>query len=249
MIKYGDTMNTTCSAYGKPKVEITWKFQSIQNDTFETLASTPFPIVNFSKHNEGLYTCVLSNGIGNAVKRLIKTRIIANSAPNIFKADAKTVYVNIGDDLLLNCRCDMCEPLIGFWIHVNNQNTISSKVGNLKINDWLNRVDFSLHLINISNDDSGLYTCHLKNDFGHSHYTLEVIVNEHLPFQHNSHVNNGNVSTSNAIQLMNDIIYSKCLRKNVSTATNHELFDVYDCNAFNANSEIKQNFTIMLLCK
>lgn len=242
-------MNTTCSAYGKPKVYVIWKFQSIQNDTFETLASTPFPIANFSKRHEGLYTCVLSNGIGNAVKRLIKTRIIANSAPNIFKADAKIVSVNIGDDLLLNCRCDMCEPLIGFWIYVNRQNTTSSKIGNLKINDWLNRVDFSLHLINISNDDSGFYTCHLKNEFGHSHYTLEVIVNKHLQFQQNSHVNNETISTSNNIQLMNNIIYNKCFRKNVSTATNSHLFGIYNCNAYNSDGEIKRNFTIVLLSK
>lgn len=173
-VEYGKAINVTCNAEGNPPVVIQWNFKSNPNAPYEKLSSELSSINNFQSVHEGFYACHVSNGIGKSISRQIFVRGTANESPKIQKPHHKNVIVSVGDDLVLNCRCELCAPIVEHrWTH-NGQN----KSGSLHNSNWTNHVNYSLKINSISPSESGLYICDLKNKYGIDSYSIEIKVKE-----------------------------------------------------------------------
>lgn len=100
-------------------------------------------------------------------------------APNIFKSNLSTVRVRLGDDINVNCQCDLCMPLTQFnWlfnVQPNNHNVFIGQhltvgeIGN-------NSARLSLEISNATEQNAGEYTCRLENDYGYDEMVVRVEV-------------------------------------------------------------------------
>lgn len=176
-IKYDETLNISCLAEGEPPVSIEWYFLPKFNESMKQLLDKNyFPIVHFRQTDEGIYLCEIRSEIGEPIKRTIKVRGLANKAPDIQRADVKKVFVTIGNDLMLNCRCDMCKPLTQtYWFH-NSGNYTNLINAELQTNSLENQVDLPLKLANLTEADQGNYICHMENEYGSDEYEINVSV-------------------------------------------------------------------------
>lgn len=240
---YGETLNITCMVDAMPPAQIHWKYL-VNNVVIISYDLNPFPLKKFSFENEGSYSCEASNGIGQSVEREVKVRGIAIQAPNILRSNSDQIIVSSGDRVKLNCHCEMCEPLSELlWIHENN-GTDESKFGELKSNTWSNQADFSLTLDNISVNDAGSYTCHMKNDFGHDRYMLKIVV-KNPPRLEKPNGNSAGETNPADVVPYSTCIFKKILNESIfSSNSSHIIMPtrLYACSIFN---DTKQ-FAILL---
>lgn len=68
---YGNSLNVSCSGYAIPPAISKWKLPNATN--FEIIA-IPLQIQKFDSSDEGLYECVLDNGIEPAAVRHVEIR-------------------------------------------------------------------------------------------------------------------------------------------------------------------------------
>lgn len=173
-IPYGESVAVDCSAIALPEAEIKWKFP-LDSEYKEM----PLKIESFKFSDEGLYMCHLSNGLPTDSVRRVTLRGVAQSAPKLSKTDIRYLNVTEGDSVNLICHCEMCEPLQDFmWLHeqFNGNNQTNLSPGDYNSDKLSNRVDYSLRIESASVNDSGKYTCYMKNDFGSDTYSVELNV-------------------------------------------------------------------------
>lgn len=239
MNQYGEPVIIDCTADAEPPAQTKWKKPSAKE--FEFLGN-PLVIEKLSFSDEGLYECILDNGIGVA-NRMFRVIGQANKPPNITKPSVKQLNVAEGDDIELVCHCEMCSDgtiQLG-WKHKNNigieYNPIDQFISS-NINDS-NVIDYSLNIKNATADKSGIYDCTISNSFGSDVYSIEVNVkpspNVEVDSETGSYVHK---CVSN--QLVNFVE----LETDSSKSTHPT--NVYDCNASDVN---RADISLLLLGK
>lgn len=226
-IPYGESVDVNCTGVASPLAQVKWKFPM---DTEFNIFETPLQIQSFKFSDEGLYECELSNGVEPAALRRVTLRGEAKNAPNISKPGIKYLNITEGDNLNLMCHCEMCEPLQDFmWLHEysDGKNETNLSMSDYNSDKFSNRIDYSLKIESVSVEDSGKYTCYLKNAFGSDTYSIEL-----------------NVKIPPKIDKIEDKdMYHKC---SVNQQANLVLFDakdstrtvpshVYDCSGTDAH--------------
>lgn len=223
---YGEKVLIDCTADAIPPAQTKWKLPSAKE--FKLLGN-PLIIEALSFSDEGLYECMLDNGIGVA-NRTFTVIGQANRPPNISKPSIKQLNVTEGDDIELVCHCEMCkdEKIQLGWKHKNNidieynpnDQFISSNIIDSNI------IDYSLNIKNATADNSGVYNCTISNSFGSDVYSIKINVNESPKvasetgsYLHKCHSN----------QLVNFVV----LETDSSKLTYPS--NVYDCNASDVN--------------
>lgn len=236
-----------------PIATIRWKFRSSNSDEILSFNRIPFPIVNFSFKNEGSYICEATNGIGKAIERIIRVQGIAKNPPAIHKAEMRAIVVSVGVDLKLNCHCEMCEPLTELsWMHEKN-GVFDGKFGNLTTNIGSNQVDFSLNLNNVTVNDTGIYTCFMKNDFGDDKFAMDVIVKQ------TPNIVMANTDQSGTKRASSEMLHSDCVLNERTDANIRQTIDadvsieksieIYDCHVLNHAGIVVKQFFIYLIGK
>lgn len=142
----------------EPPASIKWKLPSTtEYEIFES----PFRIDALKFSDEGSYECLLDNGIWPPAKRQVKIKGKANSPPKISKPSVRRIDLSEGDDIHLNCHCEMCKPLhMLMWNHENNkkENHFHDSP-DIKDDPKANIIDYSWNIKNVSLENGGIYTC------------------------------------------------------------------------------------------
>lgn len=237
-VPYGESYPIECTAIALPPAQIKWKLPSA---TEFKIVDGPLIIDAMQFSDEGLYECMLDNGIEPVAMRQVKIIGDANSSPNISKPSVKQLNVFEGDDIILYCHCEMCQPLtLLMWNHENHMHenrTNDSNVG-IKMYDNANIIDYPWSFKNISVENSGIYTCIMHNDYGSDTYSIEVNVRQSPKIATLQETSSYHKCTSNqyahSVELESE-------NSNLTLPSN-----VYDCSASDAHSS---DITIVLLGK
>ncbi|XP_055324358.1 hemicentin-1-like [Sitodiplosis mosellana] len=233
-VPYGQPLTIGCSANALPPAQTKWKLPSATE--FKILEG-PLHIEALSFSDEGQYECLLDNGVEPVATRTVKVRGEANGPPNILKPSIKQLNVSEGDDIVLNCHCEMCDPLNTiFWTPETNEDetNINDDIG--EENELANIIDFSRTIKNISLENSGKHTCFIENSHGSDSFSIEVNVKQ-----------SPNVKT-----LYEKSSYHKCVSNpyvnsvELESKSSNVTFpsNVYDCNASDAH---RADISVMLL--
>lgn len=70
-VEYGDSLSLNCTGNGLPPVQSKWK---LPNGTEMDKSNLPLQIFDFETSDEGMYECVLDNGIEPAAVRRVTLR-------------------------------------------------------------------------------------------------------------------------------------------------------------------------------
>lgn len=70
-IEYGDSLSLNCTGNGLPSVQSKWK---LANGTKMDKSNLPLQIVDFETSDEGMYECLLDNGIESVAVRRVTLR-------------------------------------------------------------------------------------------------------------------------------------------------------------------------------
>lgn len=194
-------------------------------DGFKTNGSS-LTISSFQPLDGGEYICRLENGIEPSAERRIRAWGLANDKPNILKPNIGSVRISEGDDITLNCQCELCELLeSSLWVQENDQYEISQNNDTEFIagDEQVNRVNYRWILKNVSSSNNGIYTCSLENEFGSDELSIRLNVEKALDIaelkygSHHRCIMNKHVDL---VQFDTDNPNSSILSK------------VYDCNLF-----------------
>lgn len=173
-VTYESLITISCDGDALPSATATWitpdtaNFQQIGN----SLVFRSFDITD-----EGMYVCSLGNGIEPNATRYVQLIGIANtsnSAPKVFKPNAKYIDVYESDNVTLTCRCTMCPQINQAMFHKLNGN--DTKSPDVMPQQMPNRFGLQRKFENISANDSGSYHCVLENSNGMDEFTIELNV-------------------------------------------------------------------------
>lgn len=201
----------------------------------------PFRLDSFKFTDEGLYECEHSNDIEPAGIRNVIVRGEANSLPNISKPSIKNVILFEGDDINLVCHCEMCEPLeVLLWSHENqnHQNETNSVSEAITSDEYTNRIDYQWKIENITVNNSGIYTCYMKNAYGFDTYSIELNVKEQMNIEKFHHDNENTYQKCIVNKLINSVMIET--KNGNSTIQSH----VYDCSISDMN-KIETNILLL----
>lgn len=234
---YGDEVVIDCTADAIPPAQTKWKLPSAKE-----FLGNPLKIEALSFSDEGLYECMLDNGIGVA-NRTFKVIGQANKPPNISKPSIKQLNVAEGDDIELVCHCERCkdEKIQLGWKHKNNidiEHNPNDQFISSNITDR-NIIDYSLNIKNATADNSGIYNCTISNSFGSDVYSIEVNVKQSPKVEITS-------ETGSYLHkcVSNQLVNFVELETDSSKLTYPS--NVYDCNASDVN---RADISLLLLGK
>lgn len=188
---------------------------------------SPLTISSFKPSDEGEYICELRNGVEPNAKRRIRVRGQANDKPNILKPTTDSVSVSQGDDLTINCQCELCQPLdTMMWIQEDDQQNWyeHTSMKNIISDEQGNRMNYELALKQVSPSKNGVYTCNLQNEFGADEFKIRVNVKKPLNIEQT-----GKDSSQHRC-IMNKHVNS--IEFDTESADSKIASNVYDCNLF-----------------
>uniref|UniRef100_A0A1Q3FR61 Putative axon guidance receptor dscam n=1 Tax=Culex tarsalis TaxID=7177 RepID=A0A1Q3FR61_CULTA len=179
---YGRPLNVECGLSGNPKPAVSWSFQSLEDSEEQALMVQDFnlSLPTVTPDVEGFYTCEGINRHGSA-KSVVFVRGDANDPPRIPKPEEQILYVKPGAKVVLNCSCDLCQPL-SEYIWTNGRLKFESSAyevqGNvrvyLNVEQSRNAIQYRLTIDDFSAEDQGSYSCILSNAHGADSIVTEV---------------------------------------------------------------------------
>ncbi|XP_022257107.1 Down syndrome cell adhesion molecule homolog [Limulus polyphemus] len=194
----GETVTFRCSAWGFPKPSISWMKQEVKGNFVQvpkgSESEDTFIIEDVSQDDAGLYTCLVTNGIGESLKKtftfsvrggaLVWHRGKKNSGGALYSNTAAIrVSVRIqpftfpqkveeGEQVQITCGVKAGDDPIEF-VWFKDSTPLETK------DFWtihnLSRVSL-LIINNVKVTISGNYTCLARNRFGEESYTSELQV-------------------------------------------------------------------------
>lgn len=164
-----------CTSEANPPATVKWQ---IPDSNESQVFNTPFTIPSFQASNEGTYLCILDNGIEPKAMRQIHIHGQSNAKPNVSKPKLKHISLLEGDNVTLNCQCDLCEPLTSFmWLHEKPELYTNNSTDIITNNK---RVIYPWILKNVLVNESGFYTCLMENKWGTDEFTIEMVVKKRI---------------------------------------------------------------------
>ncbi|XP_045778726.1 hemicentin-1-like [Maniola jurtina] len=171
-VESGANLSIECNAVGFPEPTITWKFRGhILNHNTTDLSLNEYGhlrITNASAQNEGPYHCVAENTAGSANKTYY---VSVKESPRIFEDNHTGPYVvasNLDTALVIPCKAaGNPKPHIawikdGFYLNTDSRYGVGS--------------DGALTIKELTEDQSGVYTCVAANSAGNATRDMPVRV-------------------------------------------------------------------------
>ncbi|XP_055635973.1 hemicentin-1-like isoform X2 [Toxorhynchites rutilus septentrionalis] len=179
---YGQTLQLECGLSGNPSPVLTWTYRALDETEERQLSDEDDILIlpGVTPEAEGFYTCEGRNRHGST-KRTVLVQGEADEPPRIPKPDETTLYVRLGARVVLNCSCDLCQPL-SEYIWTNGRLTFESSPYdlqdnarvNLNVDQTRNAVQYQLTIDNFGTLDQGSYSCILSNAHGADSIVTEV---------------------------------------------------------------------------
>ena len=75
-VKEGEAISVPCEAIGYPKPSINFRFEDNIVDFTKNLINNNWERKNLKKSEEGMYECVASNGVDDAISRMFRISVL-----------------------------------------------------------------------------------------------------------------------------------------------------------------------------
>ncbi|KAK3606000.1 hypothetical protein CHS0354_025030 [Potamilus streckersoni] len=179
VVDEGETVQMMCNATGFPEPSVTW-FRRTKQQAKEYIGTKGEMLIihNISRHCVGVYECVVDNGLADPVSKDIIVDV--EFAPEVELRTSRIGQYR-GLETILECIVSASPQAISLWMKGDNQ------VFNHSTN-WKYRTDIYkenehtlalyLRILNLEEDDYGLYTCMSSNRLGHD--SKDVLLYEYL---------------------------------------------------------------------
>lgn len=171
IVREGATVHLTCNATGRPAPEIRWFRKTVysiaeKKDGMTMSIGAPGEILvihNITRYCDGLYECVASNGVGDAVSKEINIEV---QFPPEIHLLTKKMSQRLGKETILTCMISASPQAVGVW-HKNGQKIESDwKIRSEIYIESPHTVSLDLKIMNLEEKDFGFYTCEASNELG-----------------------------------------------------------------------------------
>lgn len=148
VVTEGGDLLVKCSADCSPACRYTWRYNTEDLATQEGQLS----LVDISRDDKGLYTCVADNGYGNQGTKQLKVDVQYGPGDTVelFPADANQV-LNEGNSIFISCSAD-CNPMCTYTWYLGNR--------------IINSTNGGLSLVSVGPENAGNYRCIARNGIG-----------------------------------------------------------------------------------
>ncbi|XP_035205643.1 Down syndrome cell adhesion molecule-like isoform X9 [Stegodyphus dumicola] len=172
----GQTAALDCFTRGYPKPTVMWRKKNddgsdmavVENSRWKVAENGSLIFKKISKDDEGVYTCDVSNGVGEGLRK--SARLNVKAPPRISSA-YRIKAARKSESTTLVCEAEGDQPLITSWAKngVGLQTT-----GRVQINEELSAtgVIAQFTILSTHRNDGGSYTCSAKNKFGEVNNTI-----------------------------------------------------------------------------
>ncbi|GFR29678.1 contactin-2 [Trichonephila clavata] len=180
-LQEGDAASFLCHASGFPQPTVTWMKEEgikeiIEDERIKTFSNGTLIISNVKKTDEGIYSCTVSNNIGQDLHKLVSLTVFV---PARFEEKFTMKNVRRGETATLKCEAVGDKPLSITW-------TKDKAEIDFKKHTRLEKFDrdvekgLSSELIIRTSDrkDGALYGCLAKNEYGSDERNVKLLVVE-----------------------------------------------------------------------
>ncbi|XP_050430112.1 cell adhesion molecule Dscam2 isoform X2 [Adelges cooleyi] len=176
-----------CQADGVPKPTVVWKkatgskssdYEEIKEKSHtKILGNHSLLLQNVKEDKQGYYLCQASNGIGNAIGKVIQVNV--KSSP-LFSSTTRTVSTKEGDIATLQCNMTGDHPIDVKWFKNGKSETMSSSKFRHTERQQIfgEKVVASLQINNVQISDGGSYVCQASNMYGRDQQLVQLYVQE-----------------------------------------------------------------------
>ncbi|VVC39650.1 Hypothetical protein CINCED_3A005038 [Cinara cedri] len=176
-----------CQADGVPKPTVVWKkatgsksgdYEELKEKLHtKVLSNNSLLLQNVKEDKQGYYLCQASNGIGNAIGKVIRVNV--KSSP-LFSSTSRTVSTKEGDTAILQCNVTGDHPIEVKWFKNGKPDTMT--ISKFRMTErqqtFGDKVIASLQVNNVQLDDGGSYVCQASNMYGRDQQLVQLYVQE-----------------------------------------------------------------------
>ncbi|XP_076348143.1 cell adhesion molecule Dscam2-like [Tachypleus tridentatus] len=192
----GRSVMLHCQAEGYPAPHIRWKVAKgtppgaystiISRSRVYILVNGSLAITSVQIGDEGLYLCEASNGVGQPISSAVA--LVIHSPPH-FASRFSSQTVRKGDRTVIRCNSIGERPIYLRWLVNGNEFNPSNRRSYIYREDPTPEgklAEITIPLV--SRDDSAIYTCIARNDYGEDRKNIQVNVQEVPDSIHNIQV-------------------------------------------------------------
>ncbi|XP_055946697.1 cell adhesion molecule DSCAM-like isoform X7 [Argiope bruennichi] len=178
----GQTVTLDCVTRGYPKPTVVWRKKNedggeimvTDNSRWRVMENGSLLFKKIDKGDEGVYTCEVSNGVGETIRK--SARLDVKAPPRISSA-YRIKSARKAESATLVCEAEGDQPLMTSWA----KNGIGMQTtGRVQINEELSATGIiaQLTILSTHRSDGGSYTCSAKNRFGEVNNTVVLRIVE-----------------------------------------------------------------------
>ncbi|GFT08377.1 protein sidekick-2 [Nephila pilipes] len=178
----GQTAVLDCFTRGYPKPNVVWRKKNedggevtvTDNSRWKVAENGSLLFKRIDKGDEGTYTCEVSNGVGESLRK--SARLDVKAPPRIGSA-YRIKSARKAESATLVCEAEGDQPLITSWA----KNGIGLQTtGRVQINEELSATGIiaQMTILSTHRNDGGSYTCSAKNRFGEVNNTIVLRIVE-----------------------------------------------------------------------
>ncbi|XP_076329989.1 cell adhesion molecule Dscam1-like [Tachypleus tridentatus] len=182
----GKSIMLHCQAEGYPTPHIRWKVAKgmppgayntiISSSRVYILVNGSLTITSVRKEDEGLYLCEASNGLGQPISSAISLTV--HSPPN-FRSKFSTQTLQKGERATVPCNSIGEKPIFIQWLKNGKKFSPSDQRRYIYREDPTPEGKLAeITIPSTTRDDSAIYTCIARNEFGEDSMNAQVTIQE-----------------------------------------------------------------------
>ncbi|XP_076325954.1 cell adhesion molecule Dscam1-like isoform X2 [Tachypleus tridentatus] len=182
----GKSIMLHCQAEGYPAPHIRWKVAKgmppgayntiISSSRVYILVNGSLTITSVRKEDEGLYLCEASNGLGQPISSAISLTV--HSPPN-FRSKFSTQTLQKGERATVPCNSIGEKPIFIQWLKNGKKFSPSDQRRYIYREDPTPEGKLAeITIPSTTRDDSAIYTCIARNEFGEDSMNAQVTIQE-----------------------------------------------------------------------
>ncbi|XP_050537388.1 cell adhesion molecule Dscam2 isoform X2 [Daktulosphaira vitifoliae] len=176
-----------CQADGVPTPTVLWKkatgtksgdYEELKEKSHtKILSNHSLLLQNVKEDKQGYYLCQASNGIGNAIGKVIQVNV--KSSP-LFSSTTRLVNTKEGDTATLQCNVTGDYPIDVKWLKNDKTDQMAaSKFRHTERQQMFGeKIVASLQINNVQTSDGGSYVCQASNIYGKDQQLIQLYVQE-----------------------------------------------------------------------
>uniref|UniRef100_A0AC35U446 Roundabout 2 n=1 Tax=Rhabditophanes sp. KR3021 TaxID=114890 RepID=A0AC35U446_9BILA len=192
-IKAGETAYFECKTSGIPQPDVFWSKESQQDVTiFQGKSSNDgrmkvtndgnLLVTDVRLDDEGIYICAAVNSAGSSTAETslkVISKALSASPPPLIQYGHMNQTLLVAGNAILPCVASGIAPLTISWLKNEKEIELTNPKSSQFDERFRQLATGSLQIFNLLKNDSGIYTCNVKNSNGQTTWTASLVVEEH----------------------------------------------------------------------